>query len=161
MRILGIDPGLRQTGFGVIDVDGPRLLYVASGTIVVPHNLSLSTAEDHTRPYSRSSRTNPAIRGGNGKGFSKRQSDLDLAFGPGAGSGLVRLGGQRFGGTRVHCLADQEIGCRHGPRRKDASSTHGAAAALFERIASSGLSRCLGLRHLPCSCGSDGKFTIE
>lgn len=33
MRILGIDPGLRTTGFGVIDSDGPRLHYVASGTI--------------------------------------------------------------------------------------------------------------------------------
>jgi len=33
MRILGIDPGLQTTGFGVIDVDGPRLAYVASGTI--------------------------------------------------------------------------------------------------------------------------------
>jgi len=33
LRILGIDPGLRTTGFGVIEVDGPRLHYVASGTI--------------------------------------------------------------------------------------------------------------------------------
>lgn len=33
MRILGIDPGLQRTGFGVIEVDGPRLRYVASGTI--------------------------------------------------------------------------------------------------------------------------------
>jgi len=33
MRILGIDPGLRTTGFGVLDVDGPRLRYVASGVI--------------------------------------------------------------------------------------------------------------------------------
>ena len=33
MRILGIDPGLRTTGFGVIDVDGSELSYVASGTI--------------------------------------------------------------------------------------------------------------------------------
>jgi len=33
MRILGIDPGLQTTGFGVIDVDGHRLSYVASGTI--------------------------------------------------------------------------------------------------------------------------------
>lgn len=32
-RILGIDPGLQATGFGVLDVDGPRLTYVASGTI--------------------------------------------------------------------------------------------------------------------------------
>ena len=33
MRILGVDPGLRTTGFGVIDADGPRLTYVASGVI--------------------------------------------------------------------------------------------------------------------------------
>lgn len=32
-RILGIDPGLQTTGFGVIDADGQRLSYVASGTI--------------------------------------------------------------------------------------------------------------------------------
>lgn len=37
MRILGIDPGLRTTGFGVIDVDGHRLRYVASGTISTTH----------------------------------------------------------------------------------------------------------------------------
>lgn len=33
MRILGIDPGLRVTGFGVIEAQGSRLAYVASGTI--------------------------------------------------------------------------------------------------------------------------------
>ena len=31
MRILGIDPGLRTTGFGVLDVEGAALRYVASG----------------------------------------------------------------------------------------------------------------------------------
>ena len=33
MIILGIDPGLRTTGFGVIDKQGQQLRYVASGTI--------------------------------------------------------------------------------------------------------------------------------
>jgi crossover junction endodeoxyribonuclease RuvC len=33
LRILGIDPGLQCTGFGVIDAEGHRLAYVASGTI--------------------------------------------------------------------------------------------------------------------------------
>src|SRR3546814_5635498 len=41
MRVLGIDPGLRRTGFGVIDAEGMRLRYVASGTIVVPPALAL------------------------------------------------------------------------------------------------------------------------
>ena len=33
MRILGIDPALRVSGFGVIEVQGQRLNYIASGTI--------------------------------------------------------------------------------------------------------------------------------
>ena len=33
LRILGIDPGLRATGFGVIEKSGSRLAYVASGCI--------------------------------------------------------------------------------------------------------------------------------
>src|SRR5882724_4176518 len=36
MRILGIDPGLRVTGFGVLDKDGQTLNYVASGCIKSP-----------------------------------------------------------------------------------------------------------------------------
>ena len=31
MRVLGIDPGLRNTGWGVIDVAGSRLFHVANG----------------------------------------------------------------------------------------------------------------------------------
>ena len=37
MRILGIDPGLQTTGFGVLDCEGPQLGYVASGTITTTH----------------------------------------------------------------------------------------------------------------------------
>ncbi len=33
MRILGIDPGLRSMGWGVIDTQGSRLQYVASGKL--------------------------------------------------------------------------------------------------------------------------------
>lgn len=33
MRILGIDPGLQTTGFGVVEADGGALRYVASGTV--------------------------------------------------------------------------------------------------------------------------------
>ena len=32
-RILGIDPGLRITGFGVIEKIGEKIIYIASGTI--------------------------------------------------------------------------------------------------------------------------------
>ena len=36
MKILGIDPGLRITGFGVIHKQGNKLSYIASGTIKTP-----------------------------------------------------------------------------------------------------------------------------
>jgi crossover junction endodeoxyribonuclease RuvC len=36
LRILGIDPGLRITGFGVIEKSGSRLSYVASGRVRSP-----------------------------------------------------------------------------------------------------------------------------
>jgi crossover junction endodeoxyribonuclease RuvC len=36
LRILGIDPGLNRTGYGVIDVRGPSLACIDAGTIRVP-----------------------------------------------------------------------------------------------------------------------------
>ncbi|MFM2325081.1 crossover junction endodeoxyribonuclease RuvC [Brachymonas denitrificans] len=48
MRILGIDPGLRTTGFGVIEADGPRLRYVASGTI---RTVNEKRPDDPTLPH--------------------------------------------------------------------------------------------------------------
>jgi crossover junction endodeoxyribonuclease RuvC len=45
MRILGIDPGLRVTGFGIVDKVGQRLAYVTSGcvktdeTVLLPSRL--------------------------------------------------------------------------------------------------------------------------
>ena len=33
VRIIGIDPGLRKTGWGIIETDGIRLTYLACGTI--------------------------------------------------------------------------------------------------------------------------------
>ncbi|MBQ9619008.1 MAG: crossover junction endodeoxyribonuclease RuvC [Neisseriaceae bacterium] len=41
MRILGIDPGSRITGYGVIDGQGKEAVYVASGVITTPPKTSL------------------------------------------------------------------------------------------------------------------------
>lgn len=43
MRVLGLDPGLRRTGWGIIDQQGSRLSHVANGTLL--SDGSLSTAE--------------------------------------------------------------------------------------------------------------------
>ena len=41
MRILGIDPGIAITGFGVIDIIGHKLVPVSFGAITTPSNLSV------------------------------------------------------------------------------------------------------------------------
>ena len=33
MRIIGLDPGLRNTGWGIIEVESNRFHYVADGTV--------------------------------------------------------------------------------------------------------------------------------
>jgi crossover junction endodeoxyribonuclease RuvC len=33
IRIIGIDPGLRRTGWGIVEADGTRLTYIASGLL--------------------------------------------------------------------------------------------------------------------------------
>lgn len=42
VRLLGLDPGLRHTGWGVIDVDGNRLRAVADGVVHSDGALSLA-----------------------------------------------------------------------------------------------------------------------
>ena len=42
VRIVGIDPGLRRTGWGIIESDGVRLSYVASGLVTSTNDEVLS-----------------------------------------------------------------------------------------------------------------------
>ena len=43
VRILGIDPGLRRTGWGVIEIDGNRLIFVGCGSVEPPEGLALAS----------------------------------------------------------------------------------------------------------------------
>jgi crossover junction endodeoxyribonuclease RuvC len=42
IRILGLDPGLRRTGWGVVDIAGSRLIHVAHGVIAPSDGLPLA-----------------------------------------------------------------------------------------------------------------------
>jgi crossover junction endodeoxyribonuclease RuvC len=42
IRILGLDPGLRRTGWGVVGVEGARLTHVAHGVIAPPDTAPLA-----------------------------------------------------------------------------------------------------------------------
>src|SRR6201988_1162396 len=43
LRILGIDPGLRRTGWGVIESDGNRLVFIGCGSVEPPDSLPLAS----------------------------------------------------------------------------------------------------------------------
>ena len=51
MRVLGIDPGLRRTGWGVIEADGHRLRHVADGVVRAAERGAMASrlAELHAR----------------------------------------------------------------------------------------------------------------
>src|SRR6202165_5950440 len=40
VRILGIDPGLRRTGWGVIEIDGNRLVFIGCGSVGTSEGLA-------------------------------------------------------------------------------------------------------------------------
>ena len=42
IRILGIDPGLRRTGWGLIEVEGNRLIYTSCGSVATSDKASLA-----------------------------------------------------------------------------------------------------------------------
>jgi crossover junction endodeoxyribonuclease RuvC len=43
IRIIGIDPGLQRTGWGIVDVSGSRLAFVASGVLTSHAGAALAT----------------------------------------------------------------------------------------------------------------------
>jgi crossover junction endodeoxyribonuclease RuvC len=43
MRLIGLDPGLRNTGWGVIETDGVRLKHIADGTVHSDGNAEIAT----------------------------------------------------------------------------------------------------------------------
>lgn len=49
MRVLGIDPGLQCTGFGVVESEGAKLHYVASGTIRTTSGVALGNLPERLK----------------------------------------------------------------------------------------------------------------
>ena len=42
VRILGLDPGLRRTGWGLVSIDGTRLAFLACGMVTSEQNAPLA-----------------------------------------------------------------------------------------------------------------------
>ena len=142
MRILGIDPGLRRTGFGVIDADGPRLLYVASGTIVVPSNIPLAarlkTILDHIREVAADTRPSVAAME---KVFLNANPASTLLLGQARGAALCALADS---GLEVHEYTALQI-------KKSVVGTGRAAKEQVQHM----VQRLLSLNGVPAADSAD------
>ena len=136
MRILGIDPGLQTTGFGVVEVDGRDA--GLRGQRHHPHRRSVArrpagAAEDHLRRRARGGRALPAgVRVGRDR-LRQRQPAEHAAARPGARRRAGRAGVRRAAGGRVHRAADEEGHRRPRPGAQAAGAADGDAAARAAR----------------------------
>ena len=113
--------GLRRTGWGVIESDGPRLIYVASGhvgedptaTIRWPRASPISSEglSPCSRSTSRSSRRRRNVR------QRERQGHLEAR--PGPQHRHAGPGDESDPRRRTHAELDQEDRRRHWPRREE------------------------------------------
>ena len=123
IRIIGIDPGLRRTGWGIVESDGVRLSYVASGLIT-------SDGEDDL-----AYRLRELYEGLCGviASFKPQEAAVEETFVNKDARATLKLGQARGmallapaqGGLRVAEYppnVDQEDGDGHRPRREDARS---------------------------------------
>ena len=134
MRILGLDPGLRHTGWGMIEVDGNRLRYVADGaSIPTDTPTSPSALVQLHDGLVAVIRTLHAGRGGGRGDLRQPEPDLDPEARLCPRRGAAGAGAGRPAGRRIRRQPRQEIGGRHRPCRQGAGRRRWCAAAAGRR----------------------------
>ena len=118
MKILGIDPGLRTTGFGVITKEGNKLGYIASGTIKTPEGslpqrlkTILAGVSEIIRPYSPDC---AAIE----KGFVNVNPQSTLLLGQARGAAICALVGADLAVAEYTALQIKQAVAGHGRAQK-------------------------------------------
>ena len=151
LRILGIDPGLRVTGFGVLEKTGSQLRYCSSGAIKHAGWGRIGGApESHFRLLAELIQEHQPQPSGCGKGLRQRQSAIHAAPRPGAGRGDLRPGGGELPVAEYTALQVKQavVGQRQG--RQGTGAGNGQAPVGSAGRAPAGCRRRPGLCHLPC-----------
>ena len=151
IRILGIDPGLRRTGWGVVDDQGQR-----AGLRCRRHR------EGAARRRARGTAGQPARRAGRGRRARGRRTRLrssrrsstatpsaTLKLGQARGIALLVPARAGLSGRRIRAERGQEGDRRRRSRRKDADPGDGARAPAARRVRQRRCRGRAGDRHLP------------
>ena len=138
IRIIGIDPGLRNVGWGLIEVAGSRLVYIACGSIQTRADLSLAErlAQIHRGLTALIEAERPdeaAVE----ETFVNRDPQSALKLGQARGIALAAPALLGLAGRRICRQCRQEDHRRRRPRREGADRDDGenAAARLSDRLA--------------------------
>ncbi len=107
IRILGVDPGLRHTGWGVITMDGPRLGWVAHGVIKPDTTLDLADrlaclATDLRKVVDQHAPDEAAVE----ETFVNINPKSTLLLGQARGAAMVSLA---MAGLKVHEYATRKV----------------------------------------------------
>jgi len=156
-RVIGIDPGSRVTGWGVIELQGRRMALVACGAVTaderepVPRRLALLA--DGLRRVLRTYRPEAAAVE---LAFFGKSASASLRIGEARGAALVELaragvpveeftpsevkksvtGRGDAHKRQVQCMAGALLGCARAPEPLDASDALAAAICLAHRLGS-------------------------
>ena len=134
VRILGIDPGLRHTGWGVIEAEGSRLAYVASGAV---HTETGENFAERLRMLHEGLAAviaaSSARRGGGRGDFCQPRPAIGAQARPCARHRVGRAGAGRARSQRICRQSGEKDRGRRGPRRKGADRHDGQGAAAAQR----------------------------
>ena len=149
MRILGIDPGLRVTGFGLVDAEQEQAHLPRQRRH--PHRRRQpagAAAEDPPR-HRRTGRGVPAGHRGLRDRLRQRQSEVDAAARPGPRRRHRRAGQPLARRARIHRAAGQAGAWSATAAPQEPGADDGAAPAAAAGHCLAGCGRRAGLRDLP------------
>ncbi|HEY4485652.1 MAG TPA: crossover junction endodeoxyribonuclease RuvC [Nitrospiria bacterium] len=120
MRVIGIDPGIVTTGYGVVEEVNHRLVFIASGSISTSaaHPISRRLKKIHDELTAALTAHRPAVMAVEDTFVAKNfQSALKL----GQARGIALLAGEQFGLPVFECTPTEVklAVCGYGAARKD------------------------------------------
>ena len=138
IRIIGIDPGLRRTGWGIVESDGVRLSYVASGLVTSTADVDLAYRlrelyEGIASVIASFKPQEAAVE----ETFVNENARATLKLGQARGMALLAPAHGRPRCRRVPAQRRQEDGDRHGPRREAPDRGHDRLPAAARRTCDS------------------------
>ena len=151
IRIIGIDPGLRRTGWGVIDFDGVRLVYVACGSVVSDDAESLGRRlrqlfDGLSEVLARLSPLEAAIE----QTFVNRDGSATLKLGQARGIAMLAPALARALNRRIRAEHGEEDGGRRRSRRQGPDQGDGEMPAAARGARQRRCRRRARHRHHPC-----------